>query len=77
MRISQKCVNETTFSILKIGISHKSPAKLSESYLHNSSVDAIGALRSGVLGLLEPSGVLEDWKSSLDNEAGIGAIFNW
>lgn len=76
MRIRQKCVNETTFSILKI-FHIKSPAKLSERYLHNSSVDAIGALRSGVLGLFDPSGVLEDWKSSLDKEAGIGAIFNW
>lgn len=37
----------------------------------------MGALRSGVLGLLEPSVLLEDaWKSSLDKEAGSGAIFS-
>lgn len=45
---------------------------------HNSSVDAMGAFRSGVRGLLEPSELLVPaWKSSFDKEAGKGAIFSW
>lgn len=40
-------------------------------------MDAIGALRRGVLGLLDPSEFLEAWKSSFDSDAGMGAIFSW